>query len=456
VLAHPLLQDAVPDVEATALLVAGRSAAERTAHAGISALPGGHVVRWQAGHPVEAHRWWKPRERGDIRYRDPRDYLEHAKSVFTAATDGRLRAAGGISASVSGGLDSALVAGVAATELRRSDRTLAMYTSVPADGIPCFERPGWDRDETGLVRQLASFHGNTTHTLVRPDGTSPLLVMQETHAVSRTPVRNTANQVWFRAICRMASAQGSRVLLTGERGNATVSLGAEASLGRLFSTHPFRAMSLARQDARNGGRPALRSLFGELRVRARMLTGPPQVPWYGESLLSEAMQSRLAPALTVVEDLRHVAAQEAFATGTVRPWSRDELAHSGVEFRDPTSDKRLIELLLAFPPEAFFAEGYPRGLARAMGKGLMPDSIRLRRNRGMQVPEHCGIIAADGEPYRDALRSLHDSPACRTHLRLDRAERDLERLRAGQLDLRAAITMDRLMDVGLFWKARGI
>ena len=453
-LGHPLLRNAVPDVAATAVLITGRLPRGGTAFREIMSLPGGHTLHAPKGGPANQHKWWKPWMGEVVRYGGTNDYVEHATQLFTRAVRDRLRSMSGISASVSGGLDSSLVAAVAASELQ--GRPLRMYTAVPEKGIPCADRPGWDNDESSLVSDLASAHATAIPAWVSFADVSPLQVARETRALSHTPVRNTANQVWFRAMCQQTVAHGSRVLLTGERGNATISAGAEVAIGRLFTQRPWAALRLALQDAEHGGRSVLRTFASEVRWRLRGRAAARTKAWYGEGFLAAALLDRLRPHFEEIGDLRLQEEQVRFASSPSTFFRRDEIVHSGVELRDPTGDKRLIELLLSFPPEAFFAGGRPRGLAREMGAGYVPDSIRLRRRRGMQVPEHCGLILSHANEYRDALDVLESSPACRDSLQLDRAREALNQLCSGEINLRAAVTLDRMIDVGLFWSEHGL
>ena len=120
----------------------------------------------------------------------------------------------------------------------------------------------------------------------------------------------------------------------------------------------------------------------------------------------------------------------------------------GVEGRDPFSDRRFIETILSFPMEAFLAGGRSRGLAREMGAGIVPDSIRLRRNRGAQSPESAGIVQRHAERYEAALRALEASPSCAEVFDLEAASRTFRKLAAGAGNLAEAYSIERVVDAG--------
>jgi hypothetical protein len=134
-------------------------------------------------------------------------------------------------------------------------------------------------------------------------------------------------------------------------------------------------------------------------------------------------------------------------------WAADPIPQWGVDWRDPTADRRLMECLLSFPLEAFVVDGHDRGLARAMGEGLVPDVVRFRRTRGDQVPETASLIARHAPSYRAALELLGANSDFAALVDINRLRSSLERLCSGVQDLMLALTVDRAMDVGLFMAA---
>ena len=58
---------------------------------------------------------------------------------------------------------------------------------------------------------------------------------------------------------------------------------------------------------------------------------------------------------------------------------------TGIEFRDPLGDPRVIESALAIPNEMFFDE-QDKWVLRTMMKGRLPDMVRLNTKKGSKVP----------------------------------------------------------------------
>jgi asparagine synthase (glutamine-hydrolysing) len=80
---------------------------------GIRQLAGGECLSWGHGSVV-TRRWWQPETRPLTRFRDSSEYVESVREAFTRAVSSCLRAAEPVSTTLSGGLDSGLVASTAA------------------------------------------------------------------------------------------------------------------------------------------------------------------------------------------------------------------------------------------------------------------------------------------------------------------------------------------------------
>lgn len=131
-------------------------------------------------------------------------------------------------------------------------------------------------------------------------------------------------------------------------------------------------------------------------------------------------------------------------------WAADPLAMWGAEWRDPLADKRLIELLLRFPLVAFLHGGRARGLARALGRGLLPEQIRLRTQRGAQSADYAVALSTALPGYRAVTRRMEGSAVCRELFNISSVTAALDRIQAGHLSPEVTSPIDRVIDAGLF------
>ena len=455
-MAHPQASRDL-DLKALGLLVAPKIEQGSTPFKDLRALPGGHLMTYSAG-TLSIRRWWQPDTALRTRYRDPHDYVLAAQEAFEHAVRVRLRTNGPVAVMMSGGLDSTLVAGAAARQLKESGRCITAYLSVPEPGLACAVRDGWDADDSPYATAVAGMHDNLKLVKITPGGTCTLDVAEQLHAVSRTPVRNGANHMWFLRSCSAARARGARVMLHGGKGNATISWAGNGALhDLLWQMRWGPAIRYARQCLGTQGPAAWRALagdvagekgrelFGRLRDTPRRATRP------GEQLLTARFRAAHSNSLATYAPAASTrAGQILFMTLPGTQWAFDAIAQEGLEDRDPTGDRRLIDLLLSFPLEAFSIAGWPRGLARAMGRDLIPDHVRFRTTRGAQVPELPGIIGLNSSRYRDVLERSHRSERLSLVLEMPRVHTLLERVCAGTATLSEALTLDRAAEICLF------
>jgi asparagine synthase (glutamine-hydrolysing) len=66
---------------------------------------------------------------------------------------------------------------------------------------------------------------------------------------------------------------------------------------------------------------------------------------------------------------------------------RQKGAGFGLEIRDPTMDRRVLEFCLAIPDNQYLRQGNDRFLVRRAMKGLLPAEVLLNRKRGLQAPD---------------------------------------------------------------------
>jgi asparagine synthase (glutamine-hydrolysing) len=449
-LAHPKVSHE-PDLQSMATLFDAGIDRSSTPFLAVRAVPGGHVATFR-GNDVRLDRWWKPESRPTIWYRDHSEYVADLQEHFVRATAPLLRSRGPVSTTLSGGLDSGSVTAMAARLLAPTGSRLTAYTSVPEAGLVPSERPNWEADDSSYAAAVAAQHDNVDHRLVRPGGRCVPDVAPLIHARSRTPTRAATNLLWLDRISSLAAASGSRVLLTGQLGNAAFSWRGDGTVWELLM-HGRLRLALAQVAIEARGRDESRARIALQALR------------YGWTTSRRRQRSTIDSQLTGLRYLRDPAAARArgneyampprtraywraFVTTPRNVWAPEPVLQWGIEWRDPTADRRLLERLLQYPQAAFRAGGRYRGLARSLD--LLPDRVRLRHTQGAQVPEAPSLIAAHADRYEDALALIGRSAGCRELFDLAALRRGLAEFRAGSRDFYRAGTFDRAIDVGLF------
>ena len=359
---------------------------------------------------VSARRWWDPKPT-ILRWRDSRQYEEALRFELDRAVACRLDRAGGhIGAHLSAGLDSSSVAATAARQL--APEQLHAYTAVAA-GSAGGPLQGF-ADESKLAAATADLHANIRHTIIRAGGsTSPLAGLDRQFFLFERPLLNLCNTVWGEAINNAARAAGVSVMLTGDMGNYTISHG---------------GLQLLPQLLRNGRLIALATLVRRLRLGGRSYrtivatTVGPFLPFPLWGWLSDRFDRSysLASYTFIRPDAIGLGVKRAEAKGmdlTYRPWAnglsmrrwalsrrdagmynKGTLAGWGIDSRDPTADRRLIEFALSVPEEQHILAGVPRSLARRAFADRLPPAVIAERRHGVQAADwHVGLSAARSE-----------------------------------------------------------
>jgi len=404
---------------------------------GVQRVEPGHVVTiTSSGSRTRRH--WNPQRR-TLRLKSFGDYVEAFRMELDRAVASRLRGADGkVAAHLSGGWDSSAVAATAARLLAPAGGRVMAFTAVPRNGADAYGPLGRFADEGPIAAKTAAMHDNIDHFRIESSGRSPIADLDLYADAFERPSFNICNHVWLSDIRSAARAQGARVMLTGEIGNWTISASPSALLADYLREGRWlgwwrEATAIARRPGTRLRGIAATSLSPWLPAfawkRLRRLQGRPGL----------RLQSALHPGLRKSIGRE----QEAYDFGRAgRPNdhfrnSRDALLEMdfgeyrkgvlggwGIDKRDATADRRLVEFCLSLPVDMLLKGGIRRPLARAALSDRLPATVLDERGKGYQASDwHVGLtrdlpavtalidaIAADpvasGIVDIDALRAL--------------------------------------------------
>ncbi len=256
---------------------------------------------------------------------------------------------------------------------------------------------------------------------------------------------NLCNNVWDSAINNEVRARKLAVLLTAGMGNLSLSYDGSGLLAELLRGGRWVTW------AKNAGAIARRRHW---RLRGALLaTVAPWLPprvwqllcriYYGEDF-DIRKYSAICPARLAELDLP-LRTRAHGLDFTYRPWKdgvavrlwvlgRDDpgnyykgtLGGWGIDVRDPTADRRLIEFCLSVPTEQFFHDGVPRALARAALADRAPAAVLNEKRRELQAVDwHEGLTAARPQLLEEIAR-LEQTPSAVRALDLPRMRRRAE------------------------------
>ena len=480
VLAHPRVPFRLNEHKVAEFLVLLEDE-NTTFYDGILRVPPAHTLTVTAAG-VTRRRYWALERRSLVLGSD-HEYAAAFHDVFGEAVRARLRTSGGVSVMLSGGLDSSSVAAVAATRLARDHRRLTAFHAAPRSGFDGTARPGWVVDESEDVQAIAALHENMDVHILRPDGRTPLDRLDRTFSIVGAPVRNPINMPWVDRIWEAAAGMGAGVLLTGQKGNATISFTGYRALRELATPGTLRkllreASALARAKQRT-----VRNVLLEEVLLARL---PPRLMALAGRLRGERVRPvwEVSASAIDVEFARAMRVEERARERLMDEWNRRHAdsftyralmltaggdgpdvnhcyrAHFGVEARDPTSDIRVVEFCLGIPGDQYLRNGVDRSLIRRTMRDLLPDTVLHKTRRGAQASDWYEQYQSLQGRFAAAMEEIRRSETARRILDLQRLDRLVEHwpqpLRNEHLaDYSLVLTRGVAMGLFLVWLENG-
>jgi asparagine synthase (glutamine-hydrolysing) len=399
---------------------------------GIESVEAGHVAT-VTPEGFSTRRYWQPA--GPYgRELHPADYVEGLRHHLDQATRARLRGANGTVASqLSAGFDSSAVTATAARLMAERGGKVCAFTSVPRDGYEGQAPKGCLADEGQVAATTAGMYPNIEHVLIRGGRRSPLEGLDRYFLLFDRPMLNLCNGVWVAAINDAVRERKLSVMLTGQMGNMTISYG-----GAEFLPELLRAGRLVR----------LAKTGVQLLARGSMNWRGVLVGAFGP-FLSSAMWQRLSelrnrkyevtdytairPERLAELDLQRIA-RERNLDFAYRPrgngfesrlwvlrrvdlgcYNKGILAGWGIDQRDPTADRRLIDYCLSVPMDQYLHQGELRSLGRRALRDRLPAAVLDEGRKGYQAVDwHEGLTAARDDVVAEIERLEPCGPANQT------------------------------------------
>jgi asparagine synthase (glutamine-hydrolysing) len=437
-------------MEALALLYAS----DRTFVEGVRWLPPATAL-WAGAGGVRRWAWWNPDPSEIVDLGSPAAHERELRQAFDQAVAARLRSAGRVGAMVSGGLDSSSGAATAARQL--APEPLPTYTSVPPPGWTGPTRSNWDADESPLVRKLAELHPNLRPSFIH---VQPGISLFDSHEplweLGAEPPRNPCNWLWLDAIGHRAGMDGVTTLLNGNSGNFFFSADAPEWLAALLRTG---RLGTALREARawskvpgEGWRRTLRAhvIAPLLPARARRLIriSRGRADPVSDLLAHAALRPELAADVDLVKlrpllderrlfPLRQLALWMLRIAGAHAATMAAQAASIGIEQRDPTVDRRVIEVAMRQPDWVRRHDGTTRAVVRGAMADRLPPEIVRRTRRGDQLPDWLDVMTAARSELARELDELGQHATSRVIVDTDRLRQLMERWpdRAGAADV---------------------
>ena len=400
-----------------------------TAFDGIEGLPGATVMTVGAAGEVASRRYWEPRADPAHENRDEAYYVAAYRRVLGEAVNCRLRRLlhpPGLL--LSGGYDSAAVAGLAGPALAASGRRMIAVASVMPE------------DYRGSIRHARRWvelcARDMPHLDVRFYTRETLdLVADLERGFVESGLPTGPYGIVNGAMIAIAARAGARLIMDGQGGDYTLNPRGNGYLASLVKSGRLgRLLSELRAHRRVTGQGWGATIVGE--VIRPLLPGTVDVfrrmksarrPAWGDSAVNQDWAEQLFASGTL--DARQARSADPRSRLLVtqrrimdRAASASERAGAhGVQLSQPFHDKRVVELAAAIPQELYVKNGRNRYLACTALRDVYPPEFQTRwRKNDDEIPDFQRIVKAAEPQLLAEIERMQRSEELRRYIDFDK------------------------------------
>lgn len=347
----------------------------RTWYRGVDVLKPGHVMSADAGH-LDQKKYWTPEATPPIRFRKPEDYAEALREllqqVIAEHSDAKT-----LGAHLSRGIDSSSIVALASRHRREAGLPPPIcFSWQPPPG----NKPEAEHELIGSVAEdcrsplvYSSLEREDILAHLRRDGTRD---PQQTSLIEGV-------------ILRQASERGVSTILSGWGGDQAISfMWPRLVQPHLLRTGQWRELWNTVRGEPRGWRGLLSAIRGSPRLPLKSLErrrieilDEGKESFLRTELLEQARFPILQEPRPTPQEWMIYILTDGSVTARTDAWAQAGAA-SGIRYRYPLLDRRVIDFALGAPSEIWARrEGQSRWLLRRALAGLLPDAVRLGNHK---------------------------------------------------------------------------
>jgi asparagine synthase (glutamine-hydrolysing) len=337
-----------------------------------------------------------------LMFKKDEDYVEAFQDVFKRAVDSKLRTFRNVGSQLSGGLDSGSVVSYAAQTLEKQNKTLHTYSFVPTSDFIDWTPNHMLADESPFISSTVQFVGNIQDHYLSFDGINPYQEIDKLLEILEMPYKFYGNCYWISGIFEEANKLDIGVMLSGARGNTTISWGPALDYyGQLLKKLKlYKLFHEVEMYSKHTGIKSKKFLYSTIIKKAYpTFNRTNNIP----NLQSSLINNEFARSLGVFEklkrfeidsnnssklsifDFRKLHFEQDFRWNMTGTSTAKLSLRYGLWNRDPTNDSRVINFCLSLPENQYVKDGLDRALIRRATVGYLPDKVRLNQKvRGIQ------------------------------------------------------------------------
>jgi asparagine synthase (glutamine-hydrolysing) len=394
-----------------------------TFYQNIFKIPPAHFLIVRRG-ATRLTRYWQPDDAPTVTLPTRDAYVEHARAFLTQAVCDATRGIPRVGAHLSGGLDSTVIAILAARNLQTRGQVLNGYSWSPP---PSFPIESAEPDERAFIEWVCAREKIAPHYVrCAADDVIHMVTRDLTRVPSDMALREERVQ-------DAAQRAGVRVLLSGWGGDELLSYSGRGYLPDLLRRGAWREWygeTTRRVPPHLRGARRVRA-YGSLIYRQMLWQLLPNWVWeihspYGKRRTTHFIQpaffARERAAAAALRDVNARDFPSVRATQTARleaghltrrmeSWATHG-AKRGIVYRYPLLTRPLVEFVLGLPPHLYFDNGYARAMMRHVARELFPADTHATRTK--QEPAAMELVM---DTLHRGTRALyqHTRPRFETH-----------------------------------------
>ncbi|WP_394184125.1 asparagine synthase-related protein [Metabacillus halosaccharovorans] len=403
----------------------------------INQVPPAHKIIVKGGN-VSISRYGSFIPNEELYFKTNLEYEEAFIDVFQEAVNSKIRTNKKVGSQLSGGLDSGSVVSFAAPSLKEQNKSLYTFSYVPVDGFVDWTPKRGIANESPYIKSTVEHVGNIKENYLDFLGKNPFTEIDEWLELLEMPYKFFENTFWIKGIYEKANELDIGILLSGARGNFSISFGPSIDYYALLLKQ-FKWVKLYQEiglfsNNREISRKRLLSL-----IKNRAYPNVNQVKGLQDSdndpvLINQHLAKRTQVFSKLLEqgiDVNNISNSDAFESRKnhfekTYYWNKSGTVGTklslryGLWERDPTNDPRVIRYCLAIPTEQYIQKGIDRSLIRRATKNYLPEKVRMNQNiRGMQSADWLHRMIPIWNDVSEELKELTKDPLAAEYLNID-------------------------------------
>ena len=260
------------------------------------------------------------------------------------------------------------------------------------------------------------------------------------------PYKSMQNMLWIKEGMKKSFEKGARVMLMGSYGNLTIS-NSFTSVYQYELVRKFHFIRLLK-DCMGYGRTFGYGMRNTVKTTLQIIRDGFKKKEYGSAddylgntFVREELIDRYRVRQRFEQDMR--TAIDAKYSGLkakemmVNPKAFYQIGESqtkhslatGVIIRDPTKDKRIIELCMSYPLECYSQKGITRRLIREYLKDELPEHVTKPQKYGLQSADTVTRLQKDGDRIFHEIEEILQSGTAQKYIDTDKAVEAVKNIR---------------------------